>query len=82
MQYYDKALAIDPKDKEALNGKGNALDWLGNYAQDIQYYDKALRYHDMAIQLISSVFRQYGNVRLVLIHKTSPLVGAPYALLK
>ena len=38
----DKALAIDPKFTAALNGKGNALDSLGNYTLAIQYYDKAL----------------------------------------
>jgi tetratricopeptide (TPR) repeat protein/uncharacterized protein YjbI with pentapeptide repeats len=42
IQYYDKALAIDPNDKYALVNKGAALDYLGNYTQAIQYYDKAL----------------------------------------
>ena len=40
--YYDKALAIDPRDKFALTNKGAALDGLGNHAEAIQYYDKAL----------------------------------------
>jgi len=40
--YYDKALAIDPNYKEALNNKGNALAKQGNYDQAITYYDKAL----------------------------------------
>ena len=31
IQYYDKALAIDPKYVDALSGKGNALNDLGNY---------------------------------------------------
>src|SRR5215467_11483346 len=39
IQYYDKALAIDPKYTDVLNGKGNALDSLDNYTQAIQYYD-------------------------------------------
>ena len=38
----DKALAIDPNYKEALNNKGNALSSQGNYTQAITYYDKAL----------------------------------------
>ena len=45
----DKALAIDPNYKEALSGKGNALDGIGStfynqgkYTQSIQYYNKAL----------------------------------------
>ena len=42
IQYYDKALAIDPNDKDALDGKGNALYNQGNNKQAIQYYDKAL----------------------------------------
>lgn len=49
VQYYDDALAIDPNYKDALNGKGSALDGIGNalynqdnYTQAIQYYNKAL----------------------------------------
>ena len=42
IQYYDKALAIDPDDKYALDGKGNALYNQGNNKLAIQYYDKAL----------------------------------------
>jgi tetratricopeptide (TPR) repeat protein len=40
--YYDKALLIDPKLKDALNFKGVALAGLGNYKEAIAYYDKAL----------------------------------------
>ena len=40
--YYDKALAIDPADTDALNNKGFALGELGNYTGAIEYYDKAL----------------------------------------
>jgi Caspase domain/Tetratricopeptide repeat len=40
--YYDKALAIDPKDEETLYYKGDALNSLGNYTQSIQFLDKAL----------------------------------------
>jgi Flp pilus assembly protein TadD len=32
MPYLDKALAIDPNDKVALNDKGYALSGLGNYS--------------------------------------------------
>ena len=42
IQYYDKALVIDPNDKHALDGKGNALYNQGNNKLAIQYYDKAL----------------------------------------
>ncbi|MGA9153144.1 MAG: tetratricopeptide repeat protein, partial [Candidatus Nitrosopolaris sp.] len=40
--YYDKALAINPHDVNALTHKGIALDNLGNYSGAIVYYDKAL----------------------------------------
>jgi tetratricopeptide (TPR) repeat protein len=40
--YYDKALAIDPKDTKALYYKGAALDSLGNLTGAIVYYDKVL----------------------------------------
>ena len=46
IQYFDKALAIDPHYINALVSKGLALDKLGNYTGAIQYFDKAL-----AIQL-------------------------------
>src|SRR5690349_14674666 len=42
IQYFDKALAIDPNDKVALAGKGLALDGMRNYTRAIQYFDKAL----------------------------------------
>ena len=50
IQYYDKALAIDPNYKYALNNEGNALNSLGNYTQVIKYFDKALAI-DERIQL-------------------------------
>jgi tetratricopeptide (TPR) repeat protein len=42
IEYYDKALAIDPNNKEFLNNKANALDELNKYEESIHYYDKAL----------------------------------------
>jgi tetratricopeptide (TPR) repeat protein len=42
IEYYDKALAINPKDVNALTDKGLALDNLGNHTGAIEYYDKAL----------------------------------------
>ena len=44
IQYFDKALAINPKFKVALNNKGAALYYLGNYTGAILYFDKALGY--------------------------------------
>ena len=42
IQYFDKALAINPKFVRALNDKGVALFVLGKYNESIQYFDKAL----------------------------------------
>lgn len=49
IQYYDKALDIDPNYKEALSGKVSTLDGIGNafynqgkYTRSIQYYNKTL----------------------------------------
>jgi tetratricopeptide (TPR) repeat protein len=36
IQYFDKALAIDPNFRNALYSKGDALNYLGNYTQAIQ----------------------------------------------
>ena len=40
--YYDKALAIDSNDIEALNDKGAALANLGKHEEALTYYDKVL----------------------------------------
>lgn len=42
IQYYDKALAIQPNNAGALNSKATAIYHLGNYTGAIQYVDKAL----------------------------------------
>jgi tetratricopeptide (TPR) repeat protein len=42
IQYYDKALAIDPHYSYALTNKGVALDNLKNYTGALRYLDKAL----------------------------------------
>ncbi len=42
IQYYDKALDIDPSNKYTIYNKGNALERLGNHTQAIQYFDKAI----------------------------------------
>jgi tetratricopeptide (TPR) repeat protein len=42
IQYYDKALNIDPNLMNALYSESDALNYLGNYTQAIQILDKAL----------------------------------------
>jgi Tetratricopeptide repeat len=42
IQYFDKALAINPDDRVALDGKGAALYMSGRFNEAIQYFDKAL----------------------------------------
>jgi len=39
---YDKALKIDPRSVEDLNGKGLILNQLGKYEEAITWFDKAL----------------------------------------
>src|SRR5215813_6271398 len=39
---YDKALEIDPKDKQVWVSKGDALNKMGNFSGAITAYDKAL----------------------------------------
>jgi tetratricopeptide (TPR) repeat protein len=40
--WFDEALAIEPNNLDALNGKGLSLYELGKYQEAIIYYDKAL----------------------------------------
>jgi tetratricopeptide (TPR) repeat protein len=42
IQYFDKALHIDPNFRNALYAKGHALNYLGNYTQAIRILDRAL----------------------------------------
>jgi len=42
ISYYDKVLAIDSTDIDALNGKALALDSIGKPEEAITYYDRAL----------------------------------------
>ena len=39
---YDKALKLDPRSVDALNGKGLILNQLGKYEEAITWFDKAL----------------------------------------
>ena len=40
IEWYDKALKIDPNYVDALNNKGIALNNLGKYQEAIEWYDK------------------------------------------
>ena len=42
IRYYDLVLAIDPKNKLALNNKGADLYDLGQYEEAIKYFDRRL----------------------------------------
>jgi tetratricopeptide (TPR) repeat protein len=42
IEYYDKAMEIDPKYVLVLNNIGSVLDKLGKYNEAIEYYDKAM----------------------------------------
>ena len=42
IQYFDKALTIDPKNVYALAHKGVVFENLGNYTEAITHLDKAL----------------------------------------
>src|SRR6187200_2747111 len=64
IQYYDKALAIDPNDFDALNNKGNALDSLGNYTQAISYYDKVLDMDPNDVDALNSKSDALAHFRL------------------
>ncbi len=42
LDYFDKALSIDPKNVAVLFHKANAIAGLGNYTRAITYYDRML----------------------------------------
>jgi hypothetical protein len=43
IQYFDRALQINPNDSRALDGKGGVLYTLARYNEAIQYFDRALQ---------------------------------------
>jgi tetratricopeptide (TPR) repeat protein len=62
--YFDKVLAIDPKNVLALNEKGNAFGGLGNYIQAIANYGKALAVDPKNATVLDNkdvVFYHLGN---------------------
>jgi tetratricopeptide (TPR) repeat protein len=62
VQYFDKALAVDPNYKDALNGKAYAFKSLGNYTQAIQYFDKALAVDPNYKDALSGIGNVFDNV--------------------
>ena len=42
LQYFDKAIGINPQSAEAWNNKGNSLDNLGRYEEALAAYDKVI----------------------------------------
>jgi tetratricopeptide (TPR) repeat protein len=64
IQYFDKALAIEPNNDDALYDKGAALNQLGNYTQAIPYLDKALAIepnYTGALEDKGAALNQLGN---------------------
>ena len=64
IEYFDKVLAIDPNDVDALNSKGVALDSLGNYTEAIEYFDKVLAIDPNDVDAIYNkgvAFENLGN---------------------
>ena len=62
--YFDRALAIDPKNVVALNEKGNAYGGLGNYSRTISSYNKATPLDPEIASILDNkgvVFYHLGN---------------------
>jgi len=53
ISYYDKVLAIDSTDIDALNGKALALDSIGKPEEAISYYDKVLAISSSNIEALN-----------------------------
>jgi tetratricopeptide (TPR) repeat protein len=63
LEFYDKALGVNPKDALALNNKGVALFDLGNYTGAIEFFDKALvedPNHPLALSNKGHAFNNLG----------------------
>jgi tetratricopeptide (TPR) repeat protein len=54
IEYYDKALSIDPTNATALNNKGRSLYELGRYDESIEYYDKVLAVNPKEVSSLSN----------------------------
>ena len=54
LQYFDKALTIDPSSVNALNNKGTALDHLKRYNEALQFYDKALSIDPSSVNALNN----------------------------
>ena len=54
LQFFDKALAINPSYVNALNSKGLALDHLQRYDEAIQFFDKALAINPSSVNALNN----------------------------
>jgi tetratricopeptide (TPR) repeat protein len=64
IDYYDKALELDPNYVSALNNKGVALKKQGKYQEAIDYYDKALELDPNYVSALDNkgqVFEEQGK---------------------
>jgi tetratricopeptide (TPR) repeat protein len=54
IEYYDRALEVDPNYVNVLNDKSNALYYLGKYNEAIKYYDRALEVDPQHVNALSN----------------------------
>jgi len=66
IQYYNKALSIDPSDIDAINGKGDVYYDQSNYTEAIKYYDKALSIDPNSVEALSGKEMHYIAVITIL----------------
>ncbi|MGA9152365.1 MAG: tetratricopeptide repeat protein [Candidatus Nitrosopolaris sp.] len=81
IEYYDKALAIDPHNVNALRNKGLALDNSGNYTGAVQYYDKALAIDPHYVKALNgkgNAFYQLGNYTAAIVYYDKALAIDPH----
>jgi tetratricopeptide (TPR) repeat protein len=62
LEYYDRALAIDPNNVSALDGKGAALHSLGEYQDALEYYDRALAIDPNDVNIVNNKAGALGNL--------------------
>jgi len=67
LEYYDKALAIDPQNSNVLSNKGLSLHNQGKFAEALEYYDKALTLNSQD----EFIIKRRNNTREILLYSSS-----------